>query len=143
MQGRVLKPIVLTLAIALSRAAHANDADLSPPPVCAKPAAGFVGPFAPTKDVAEAIYRAYAAAAWPDLMKKFPLVTVTDAGDRWTITQASADKFHPIQRSRQLVVGADGKSYTVSATVSEVAGGELTLDIDKCTAAISHAALGG
>ncbi len=133
----------LALSLTLGAPASGRAQTIDPPPItCPKPVAGLTGPFAPTQEAAEAIYRAYALAAWPDLLKKYPIIKSEDAGDHWSVTQTRDEKIHAIQQSRQVVVGSDGKPYTVTSNHVDANGGELRLDIDKCTAAISHVAFG-
>ena len=141
-KNRALLLIAFGAALAVGHPSRAQAPDPDQAVVCAKPASGVGGPFAPTKDVAEAIFRAYAAAAWPDLLKKYTIVDVDDAGGHWTVTQSRAEKIHPIEQEHVTVVGPDGRTYGVTANKVDADGGQLSLEIDKCTAAISNAMQG-
>lgn len=79
----------------------------------------------PTKEVAESIYRAVGQALSPWNFKRYPIVVIEDHGDHWEVSQT------------------DGKpAQTVRGdTITEArGGGQLDMNIDKCTGAISHAA---
>ena len=78
---------------------------------------GFVaGPFVPTEEAAREIYKIMVATIAPRSVEEYPLVVVKDEGDHWWATQAA------MQPS-----GGRG-------------GGQLYMQIDKCTGAISRAA---
>jgi hypothetical protein len=141
-QNRAILLIAFGGALIAGHPSLAQTPDPDQAVVCAKPASGVGGPFAPNKDVAEAIFRAYAAAVWPDLLKKYPIVTVEDAGGHWTVTQSRTEKIHPIEQEHVTVVGRDGRTYGVTANKIDADGGQLSLEIDKCTAAISNATQG-
>jgi hypothetical protein len=76
--------------------------------------------------VAKQIYLSVGKARIPRMAKKFPVVTVRDAGDHWVVSQGS------------------GKPDVVEVKPGEVlvtsGGGQLHMNIDKCTGAISGAA---
>jgi hypothetical protein len=57
---------------------------------------------------------------------KYPLVEVKDYGDRWFVVQASHDPPRTALPPNTVVVSAGG--------------GQLYMEIDKCTGAISHVA---
>jgi hypothetical protein len=78
------------------------------------------------KQVAETIYRAVGASLVPGMFKKFPIVVVVDEGDHWALSQMNNEP--PPKPAPGIVITTTG-------------GGQLNMDIDKCTGAISHAAL--
>jgi hypothetical protein len=80
----------------------------------------------PNKQVAEAIYRAVGQNLVPANFNEYPIVVVEDAGDHWSVSQTSGK---PVPKP------------IPGTVVVSAGGGQLNMDIDKCTAAISHAAL--
>ncbi|MGN6149842.1 MAG: hypothetical protein ACTHPD_14990 [Rhizomicrobium sp.] len=80
----------------------------------------------PNKEVAGAIYRTVGRNLVPSNFKKFPIVVVEDRGDYWEVSQKNNDP-RPKARSNEVVV--------------TTGGGQLYMNINKCTGAISHAAL--
>lgn len=79
---------------------------------------GFLsGPFVATDAAAKRIYQAIAAEVAPGSLDRFPLILATDLGDHWLVTQS--EPFSP-----QPALG----------------GGQLHMQIDKCTGAVSGAA---
>jgi hypothetical protein len=85
----------------------------------------------PNKYVAESIYRAVGGALVPWNFKRYPIVLVEDAGDHWALSQTDG-------KPSVSIVPRTGGIETVTVSVG---GGQLNLDINKCTGAISHAAL--
>jgi hypothetical protein len=80
----------------------------------------------PTKEVAEAIYRTVGSKIAPSNFKKFPVVVVIDGGDHWEVSQTNNDP-PPKLGPNEVLVSAGG--------------GQLNMDINKCSGAISRAAL--
>ena len=80
----------------------------------------------PSKEVAEEIYKSVGRKLVPSNFKKFPIVIVYDKGDHWELSQANNDP-PPKLGSNEVLVSTGG--------------GQLNMDINKCTGAISHAAL--
>ncbi|MBI3677366.1 MAG: hypothetical protein HY243_12205 [Proteobacteria bacterium] len=78
----------------------------------------------PNKQVAEAIYRAIGHAFAPEKFEEYPLVIVEDEGDHWSVGQVSGQP--PPHPSPGTVIVSAG-------------GGQLVMDINKCTGAISNA----
>jgi len=89
-------------------------------------------PLVPNATVARAIYRAVADATIPGSLRRFPIIVVQDAGDHWSITQAGPHN-EPVRFPK-----AKPNEETVIMTMG---GGQFYVDIDKCTGAISNAAL--
>jgi hypothetical protein len=75
--------------------------------------------------VAESIYRAVARNLDPRIFEKYPIVVVADEGDHWEVGQTN-NVPSPKPRPNTVVVTAGG--------------GQLYMNIDKCTGAISDAA---
>ncbi len=88
---------------------------------------GFMGgPFVPDTRTAEAVYRAVANGIVPGALERYPRVTVADAGDQWAVSQT----------------GQSSPRGPKEGEVSiDAGGGQLSMKIDKCTAAISAAVL--
>jgi len=87
---------------------------------------GFIGgPFVPTARAARLIYLAVADEIAPGLLKQYPIVIAQDRGDHWDVSQT---RHEPPYRPRpgEVVVSAGG--------------GQLYMQIDKCSGAISGAA---
>ena len=79
------------------------------------------GPFVPTADAARQIFAAIRNAIAPEYSAaKRTSIIVDDKGDHWEVYQ----RIHVVDRA--------GK------TVDLMGGGGLGLEIDKCTASISH-----
>jgi hypothetical protein len=76
--------------------------------------------------VAKAIYLAVGRARHIRWFNDYPVVVVEDKGDHWTVSQKSGKP--PPERAPSNVIISAG-------------GGELYMDIDKRTGAISRAAL--
>ena len=81
----------------------------------------------PNAHVAEQIYRVIVRSLSPKVLQQYPIVVVTDEGDHWAVSQTGNEP------PPKAAPGAE--RVTISA-----GGGQLNLDIDKCTGAISHAA---
>lgn len=79
----------------------------------------------PTARVAKEIYRAVARAISPGILKRFPIVTAEDEGDHWAMSQTD---------------NAPPPKPSPNAAIVTAGGGQLNMDINKCTGAISHAA---
>ena len=79
----------------------------------------------PTARIAKEIYRAVARGMSPNVFKRYPIVTVSDEGDHWSVSQKNNDP--PPKTPPGTIVVTMG-------------GGQLYMDIDKCSGAISHAA---
>ncbi len=123
-----LARILVVAAMALPACGIAH-AETQPP--C--PNDGYIpAMMVPDKHVAEAIYRAVGGtfALWN--FKRYPIVEVEDEGDHWAVSQTDG-----IPSVRIAPAGKDGNE-TVTVTAG---GGQLYMDINKCTGAISHAAL--
>jgi len=80
----------------------------------------------PSAAVAKEIFKAIARGIAPSLLKRYPIVTVADEGDYWAVSQTN-DTPPPKALPGMVIVTAGG--------------GQLYMDINKCTGAISHAAL--
>src|SRR5690242_19620229 len=107
------------IGLCASRAAFAQE------PPC--PNDGYIASqMVPNKKVAEAIYKTVGRNLVPSNFKKFPIVVVEDGGDHWEVSQTNNDP--PPKPGPNEVLVSTG-------------GGELNMNINKCTGAISHAAL--
>ncbi|HKQ45162.1 MAG TPA: hypothetical protein VJS47_07195 [Rhizomicrobium sp.] len=80
----------------------------------------------PNAQVAETIYRAIASALVPSNLKKFPIIVAEDQGDHWKVSQT--DNAPPPKPEPNTVIVTAG-------------GGQLYMTIDKCSGAVSDAAL--
>jgi hypothetical protein len=85
---------------------------------------GGKSPWVSTKDAAKAIYLAVGQAQGIPRFKDYPIILVEDGGDHWSVWQESG-KPPPKLKAGQVIVQAGG--------------GQLSMDIDKCTGAISNA----
>jgi hypothetical protein len=107
--------------MALSSIARAAE----PAPPC--PNDGYISAMmVPDRHVAESIYRAVGGAFVPWNFKKFPIVIIEDEGDHWSVSQKS---------------DAPPPRPTPGTVIASAGGGQLNMDINKCTGEISHAAL--
>jgi len=104
---------------------RAEDAQPSTSATCRKVAGFIEGPFVPNESVARSIFASIIKTRWPALLERYPVITVIDGGDHWAVSQKGRE--HP-QKARpgEVIVSAGG--------------GQLHLDIDKCSGAISNAA---
>lgn len=92
----------------------------------------------PNKYVAESIYRAVGGGLVPWNFRKYPMVAVEDEGDHWAITQTVAAPSVPSVPTLPTVASSAGGTKSGGDPAGR---GKLTMDINKCTGAISHAAL--
>lgn len=116
----VLLPAVALMLI-VSHSKAADDADA---PLC--PNDGYISHrLVPTARVAKEIYRAVAHSLSSGVLKRYPVIIAKDEGDHWGMSQT--DNVPPPKSPPNTVIVSVG-------------GGQLNLDIDKCTGAISHAA---
>lgn len=123
------KSIVIVAMVCISDVARAATQIDQPP--C--PNDGYIPDMmVPNRHVAEAIYRAVGHALVPRNFKRYPIVEVEDQGDHWTVSQSDGKPSFRITP----VSGSHMQTVTVTA-----GGGQLYMDINKCTGAISHAAL--
>jgi hypothetical protein len=99
----------------------ALDATAQPPAQVSCPPP-WTTPWVPNEVVAKQIYLSVGKARFPRMAKKFPVVTVRDGGDHWVVSQGS------------------GKPAVVEVKPGEVVvtsgGGQLSMNIDKCTGTI-------
>ena len=86
----------------------------------------------PNATAAKAIYRAVASAVVPEKLVKFPIIIAEDKGDHWEMGQE--DDAPPPKPDATPKPGFE-------VVIMSVGGGQLYMDIDKCTGAISGAAL--
>ena len=81
--------------------------------------------FAPTAKTAKEIYIAVGRGLYRNFLKRYPIVIVEDAGDHWSVSQ-TGNKPLPKAGPNEVIVMAGG--------------GQLYMDIDKCSGAVSNAA---
>lgn len=112
----------IAVAIAASFAGPSRAADAGS--VACRNSGYISSQLVPNAHVAESIYRAVARNLYPRVFQKYPIVVVTDEGDHWSIYQTN-DAPPPKAPPGTVIVTAGG--------------GQLDMDIDKCTGAISHA----
>lgn len=93
--------------------------------ICSKQPGFIGGPFVPTARAARRIYLAVAREIASEKLKEYPVVTVEDAGDHWYVSQT---RHHRTARLPPNTVSVDA------------GGGQLYMQIDKCSGAISGAA---
>ena len=122
-QNLLLSAVAACLVVAPALAQPGGPAA----PNCVKPPGFFAGPFVPNETVAKEIYRAVAHAIVPANEARFPVIVAMDGGDHWIVTQTDG---RPAE-----VKGPNGQ---VTITMG---GGQLSMYVDKCSGAISHAAL--
>jgi hypothetical protein len=92
---------------------------------CVKTPGFIAGPFVPDARTGRAIFREVERAIFPGAdRKRFPIVKVEDEGDHWVVFKTRAPTKQP----------ADG------AFVTELGGGQLSMQIDKCNGEIRQAA---
>jgi hypothetical protein len=84
------------------------------------------GYLVPSVVAAKAIYRAVASAVVPRNLNKFPIIVAEDKGDHWEMGQTD---------------GAPPPKPEPNTVLITTGGGQFSMDIDKCTGAISNAAL--
>ena len=120
--------VFLLTAALMFVVSHSQAADDAGKPPC--PNDGYISArLVPTARVAKEIYRAVALGLSPNNFDKFPIVTAKDEGDHWAMSQTdNAPPPRPNQNPNQEIV------------IITAGGGQLNMDIDKCTGAISHAA---
>ena len=80
--------------------------------------------FVPTADVAKKIYIAVGQGLYPNLLKEYPIVGAEDEGDHWALWQSNDDPM-PKAGPNEVIVRAGG--------------GQLFMNIDKCSGAVSNA----
>jgi len=122
---------VAILAMALmASGAEADPAKLAP--ACPKEDGRIEGPYVPTKEAAAKIYLIVGQAMFPKLFptlrKKYPIVSVDDEGEKWSVGQSS-----PPPKKAQYTDKKGNQYIVVSA-----GGGMLNMSIDKCTSTISE-----
>ena len=111
---------VVALMLIVTRSQAADTA----PPRC--PNDGYISDrLVPTADIAKEIYIAVVRGLSPGLLKRFPIVTAEDEGDHWAMSQTD---------------NAPVPKPSPNTVIVTAGGGQLNMDIDKCTGAISHAA---
>ena len=77
----------------------------------------------PTQDAAKAIFRTEALKLAPRALNRFPVIVANDAGDYWTMAQTNGIPFY---------MPSPGPYGDPNA------GTGVTMDINKCTGAISN-----
>src|SRR5882757_3368657 len=87
---------------------------------CSKTEGYIGGPFVSTRQAARQIFLAVAREIAPDKVKQYPVVTITDAGDHWEVSQATQPSTDP----------APPNSISVDA-----GGGGVYMRIEKCSGA--------
>ena len=120
--------LAASLSLSLMSQLLAQEPDVTDPApktVCSKQPGFIGGPFVPTARAARRIYLAVVQEIAPDKLKQYPNVTVEDAGDHWYVSQTRHHR--PVRLP----------SNTVSV---DAGGGQLYMQIDKCSGAISGAA---
>ena len=130
MKGLNMRPVSSSIiAVVVLMISGAAQAATDPP--C--PNDGYIPDMmVPNKHVAEMIYRAVGRPLVPWNFKKYPIVVVEDEGDHWSVSQTEGKPSYRVVTSAKTGI----ETVTISA-----GGGQLYMDINKCTGAISHAAL--
>ncbi|HJW39802.1 MAG TPA: hypothetical protein VJ476_01090 [Rhizomicrobium sp.] len=112
---------IATLALVVPASGVAGVAQ---PPLCRH--TNFINAqFVPTADIAKKIYKAVGEGLDPNLLKEYPIIEATDAGDHWSMWQMN-NKPPPKAGPNEVIVTAGGR--------------QLHMDINKCSGAISNAA---
>ena len=86
-------------------------------------------PLVPDAATAKAIFVAVARAVWPDNLRTFPVVVAEDKGDHWEVGD----------ERRKKPVRLNCASDSPQSIIVMAGGGMLSMNIDKCTGAISDA----
>ena len=119
--------ILVALAIAYPLSASPSNSQThsqtAPTVVCPKLPGFFPRPFVPTERAAKAIYTAIALEIMPAKLREFPIVTVEDDGDRWIVSQT---RYYPPKKLPPNTVGVT------------MGGGQLVMNINKCTGTVSE-----
>jgi hypothetical protein len=127
LEAKMVKSAGLIWMLAASSALAAESQPASAPPgkmTCAHVAGHIDGPFVPTSQAARSIYLAVRSAITPWLDGRPNVqVKVEDSGDHWDVF---ADE--PVGEKAGQIVVTKG-------------GGDLSLQIDKCSGAVSNAFL--
>jgi hypothetical protein len=114
-----VKPYVGPVALVVSSAALlAVSAERLIAPACSGTLEFAGNPAVPTKEAAREIY-IRTDGTWT--VDKYPIIHVEDLGNRWRVTQSSSDP----------------------EALQQLDGGGASLDINKCTGAISNKVYGG
>lgn len=116
MLGMVATAILTMSAVCPAAAAPMHVA--CPPP--------WTEPWVRDEMAAKQVYLAVAKTRFPAKFRQYPVVTVSDGGDHWDVSQESGEP-PPKPKGGEIIVSAGG--------------GQLYMSIDKCTGAISNAAL--
>jgi hypothetical protein len=118
--------IVASVIFSASACCHAwAQETAAKSPACTKPDGFIGGPFVPNEVVAKEIYRAVASSISPKILPRYPIIVTSDEGDHWSVSQRGREPM-PKPRPGEVIVQAGG--------------GQLYMNIDKCTGAISGAA---
>jgi hypothetical protein len=121
-------PEVIAVILACCAADSATAAPVTlAPGRCQKQPGYIAGPLVPDSATARAIFLVVEKTIRRADVKNYPLVTVVDDGDHWSVFRAAPTPNHPFGKGEVIV---------------SIGGGQLEMDIDKCSAAISHVALG-
>ena len=131
----VLRPMNKTswMLVTLAFVCTGTSIAAAPPakPQTIRCAIGGIGgePLVPTAQAAAEIFKVVANAISPDLMKKYPDVTVDEVGDHWVVGQINKSSDDASRRSTSGII------------LTRSSNGQLKLDIDKCDGAINNASL--
>ncbi len=123
-------PRVTVLGFAVLVSTTDVSAGTNSPHTCIGEPGTIPGPLVPTEKIAKEIYVSIARGLRPRTWRKYPRIFVLDEGDRWAVGQTTAESppaesFPDSQAKRSQVVTMQG------------GGGNLEMEIDKCTAAVS------
>jgi hypothetical protein len=117
--------VFLLVSALILMGSHAQAADGTEHLPCPVEQGYSVMPIVHSVRIARGIYRAVLLdmGGGARLLKQYPIVTVTDAGNHWEVWQTNNDP--PPKPSPGSVI-----------TTAE--GGQFSMEINKCTGAISH-----
>jgi hypothetical protein len=129
--GRPVLELAITSLVALVLTGSASDGyaqvvEADAAVACPMVDGHRVGPFVRNKATAQAIYR---AVVRPAALEKYPIIEVEDRGDHWHVSQTN-EYLEEFARNPP--------KPPAGYVIVQAGGGQISLDIDKCTAAISN-----
>jgi hypothetical protein len=113
----------LAVVFVLASASVTTAMGAADPPLCRD--TNFINrQFVPTAEIAQAIYRAIGHGLARDFLKRYPIVVADDKGDHWSMSQTNSEP---------------PPKVGVGTVVVSAGGGQLSMDIDKCSGAVTNA----
>jgi len=78
---------------------------------------------------------AYRARVWARTLRRYPVIVVEDSGDHWHVSQTTRERAP--QPGDYTEVCTNGECV-VTTLYTAAGGGQISMDIDKCSGAISN-----